>query len=170
MERVPDVAAHIITRMITETVIDPSHVQRTESEEFRHTKARLRQDGHYCCWVCGTTDSIQIHHRAAEWMFAGDVDYALLKEFCEEWDCYGYGRLLRAQPIATVDDVRNAMALCQSHHTGVDHADGSSGTGIHEMTFPAWVMQRLAKKGDDPVPQAGETAAQVLAEEATPDA
>lgn len=147
--------ARIITRTIRETVIDPAHATRAETPEFRATKKRLRADGHYRCYVCGTVDGIQIHHRAAEWMFAADVDYPLLKDFCEEWDVYGYGRLLKAQPVTSVDDVRNAMALCVSHHIGVDHADGDSGTGIHEMTFPAWIMQKLARKGADPVPQDG---------------
>lgn len=70
-------------RTLTEVVIDPSHVERTESAEFRHSKERLRADGHYCCWVCGVTENLQVHHMA-EWMFANIMDFAKLKAFVEE--------------------------------------------------------------------------------------
>jgi hypothetical protein len=74
----------------------------------------------------------------------------LLKEFLEEWDVYGYGRLLKNQPLTSTDDVRNMMALCQEHHTGGD--DDGSANGIHNITFSAWIAQKLAKKGMSPVP------------------
>lgn len=151
------IEAHIMKRTLTEVVIDPSHVDRAESPEFRHSKERLKEDGHYHCYTCGTEEDIQIHHRAAEWMFASDVDFAKMKLYCEEYDLYGYGRLLKAKPITSVDDIRNCQALCRAHHI-------EKGTGIHEMTYSAWIMQKLAKDGFDPVPQQGETAEQVLEE------
>ena len=147
------VAAHVERRTITEVFIDPDHAQRKESAQFRKSKERLKEDGHYHCYVCGSTGNLQVHHRAAEWMFDNVVDYAKLKEFCEEWDIYGYGRLLKSRPIESVDDIRNQMVLCLKHHVG-------KGTGIHEMSFPAWIIQKLAKAGADPVPQAGETVEQ----------
>ncbi|MCL6442091.1 MAG: hypothetical protein K6T83_01270 [Alicyclobacillus sp.] len=149
---------HIEQRTIHDIVIDPDHSDRTESEVFRKAKERLKEDGHYRCYICGTTNDLQVHHRAAEYMFNNIVDFDKLKEFCEEWDLYGYGRLLKAQPITTVDDIRNQMVLCRTHHTGVDHDDGNSGTGIHNMTFSSWIIQKLAKDGCNPVPQPGETA------------
>lgn len=100
----------------------------------------------------------------AEWMFANIIDYEKLKAFVEEWDVYGYGRLLKNKPLTTVDDLRCLIVLCQHHHTGVDHADGNSGTGIHSLTFPAWLIQKLAKEGEDPVPQDGQQPEDVLKE------
>lgn len=155
--------AHEMVRHLTEVVIDPSHVERTESSEFRKSKARLKEDGHYHCWICGSTENLQVHHMA-EWMFANMIDFDKLKAFVEEWDIYGYGKLLKNQPLTTVDDIRCLIVLDQNHHTGVDHEDGGSGTGIHSMTFPAWLIQKLAKQGENPVPQNGETAEQVLKE------
>lgn len=149
---------HIIKRTITEIVIDPSHAEREESAEFRRSKARLKEDGHYHCWTCGTTEDIQIHHRAAEWMFEQDVDFDKMKQYCEENDTYGYGRLLRNKPITSVDDVRNCQALCRKHHI-------EKGTGIHELTYPAWLMQKLAKDGCNPVPQSEMTAEEILQRE-----
>lgn len=154
-----EVQEHVMTRTLKEVVITPEHVKRTESEEFRHTKERLRADGHFRCWVCGTLDNLQVHHYAIEWSLAHAADWTKVKAFVEEWDPYGYGRLLRHTPLTSADDVRCALVLCQEHHTGVDHADGGSGTGIHELTFPIWVAQKLALAGVDLVPQPGETIA-----------
>lgn len=149
------VAEHITTRTLHEAVITPDHVRRTESAEFRDSKKRLRADGHYRCWVCGTTESLQVHHFAIEWSLANIADWDKVKAFCEEWDPYGYGRLLRNVPFASADDVRNMLVLCQEHHTGVDHSDGGSGTGIHEITMPVWMAQKVCK--GDVVPHADET-------------
>ena len=156
-----NIKEHIITKTLHEVVVTPDHAQRSESEEFRRTKERLKADGHYWCWACGATDNLQVHHFGIEWSLANIADWDKVKAFCEEWDPYGYGRLLRNQPMSSPDDVRNMLVLCQEHHTGVDHADGGSGTGIHELTFPIWLVQKLVKAGADPVPQAGETVKQV---------
>jgi hypothetical protein len=159
-----DVKAHIESRVIHDIVIDPEHAQRTESETFRKAKERLKEDGHYLCWICGTDKGIQIHHFIAEYMHESIVDLAKAKEVAETFDIYGYGRLLRNQPLESIEDVRCLMALCQVHHTGVDHQDGNSGTGIHSTTFPTWLIQRVAKDGMNPVPQPGEDANEALKE------
>lgn len=152
-----EVAIHVESRTIRDVVIDPDHVQRTESPEFRASKERLRADGHHKCYVCGTDKNIQIHHHAVEWSLSAVADWAKVKAYCEEFDPLGYGRLLRNQPMTSADDVRNMLPLCQAHHTGVDHEDGNSGTGIHSLTFPSWIIQKLAKDGLNPIPQPGET-------------
>ena len=154
---------HEETRHILVRTVDPDHADRKESNEFRDAKKRLKEDGHFKCYICGTADNLQVHHRASEYMFANVVDYNLLKDFCEEWDIYGYGRLLKAQPFTTVDDVRNQMVLCQAHHTGVDHEAGNSATGIHFLPFPEWIMQKLCLPNANPVPQNGETYEQAQA-------
>lgn len=148
---------HMEKRTLHDYSVDPDHAERNESQDFRDAKKRLKEDGHFQCYICQSTEKLQVHHRASEFMFANVVDFDLLKEFCEEWDVYGYGKLLKNKPITTVDDVRNQMVLCQPHHTGVNHEDGNGGTGIHSATFPTWIMQKLAIKGANPVPQQGET-------------
>lgn len=153
---------HIEHRVLKDFAVDPDHNDRTESPQFIDAKERLVKDGHHKCYICGTTESIQVHHRAGEYMFNNVVDYNLLKNFCEEWDIYGYGKLLKNKPITTVDDVRNQMCLCQAHHTGVDHEDGGGGTGIHSLTFNSWIMQKLCLPGANPIPQKGETFDQAL--------
>ena len=152
-----DVEEHAITRRLTEIVIDPTHAERAETPAFRSAKKRIQEDGHWQCWICGTTDNLQLHHFLVEYMFKDLVDLAVMKEVAEELDVYGYGHLLKNQPITDPEDVRCFMTLCQEHHTGVDREDGGAGTGIHEITFPTWIVQKLAKKGENPVPQRGET-------------
>lgn len=157
---VEGVATHIQRRTLTEIVVVPDHDDRTTSPEFRKSVQRLKDDGHYKCWVTGLREGdknpdgadvkLQVHHFACEWSLANDCDFAKLKEFCEEWDPYGYGKLLRNIPITSVDDVRNCLVLSQEYHTG-GMTDGVA-NGIHQITFPAWISQKLAKKGCSPIP------------------
>jgi len=135
--RDPITKIHVESRVIHDIVIDPDHAARKESTTFRKAKERLKEDGHYKCFICGTDKSIQIHHFVAEFMFENIADLNKAKEVAETFDIYGYGNLLKSQPLTSIEDVRCLMALCQTHHTGVDHEDGGSGTGIHSTTFPS---------------------------------
>jgi hypothetical protein len=150
MEQKKMVGAHDQVRHLTEIVHTPEHVQRKESSMFRESKKRLREDGHYHCYVCGSTDELQVHHYGGEWSLENVLDMQKLKDFVEEWDVYGYGKLLRNKPLTSVDDIRNMMVLCQEHHTG-GMTDGSA-NGIHNITFPAWISQKLVQEGKETVP------------------
>jgi hypothetical protein len=154
---------HERKRHLTEILIYPDHKERTESAEFRRTKKRLKKDGHYRCYICGSTENLQVHHYACEWALENSVDFKKMKAFCEEWDPYGYGRLLKNVPITDVDDIRNALVLCQEHHTG-GMTDGVA-NGIHNITFPAWIIQKLALDGEEPVPDDTEELNAILKEE-----
>lgn len=153
---------HMESRTLHDAVVDPDHHDRTTSAEFHASVARLKEDGHYQCWICGGSDHLQVHHRALEYMFANIGDLEKVKAFCEEWDVYGYGRLLKARPMLSKDDIRNQMVLCQAHHTGVDHENNNTGTGVHSLTFSSWIIQKLCIEGANPVPQKGETWQQAM--------
>lgn len=140
------VKSHKQEKVIKEVVIYPDHVERKESEEFRKSKERLKEDGHHKCWVCESTEQLEVHHFGCEWALANDCDYEKLKVFCEEFDPYGYGKLLKNKPMESPDDIRNMLVLCEKHHR---HPED----GIHESTFPIWVIQKLAKAGIEPVPE-----------------
>lgn len=141
-----DVPPHVIRRRLTECVITPEHVHREESAELRRNKARLREDGHWRCWLCGATEALQVHHFAVEWSLWPDADPEKVQQFVETFDPYGYGRLLRNRPLGSPDDIRNLLVLCQACHIG-------KGTGVHAITMPIWLIQGLAKSGEDPVPR-----------------
>lgn len=149
------VAAHKTVRSLLEVVNYPEHDERTESKMFKETKKRLKKDGHYQCYICGTDKGLQVHHYGGEWSLENSIDLDKLKSFLEEWDVYGYGKLLKNTPLTSVDDVRNAMVLCQEHHTG-GSSDGSA-NGVHNITFPAWISQKLVKEGTETVPLEDET-------------
>ena len=150
------VSEHVETINLHDIVITPAHADRTASAEFERSVKRLKEDGHYKCWVCGVAEGIQVHHFGCEWSLEGFVDFSRLKDLLEAFDIYGYGRLMKNTPLTSVDDVRNMMCLCQQHHTGVNHT-ANNATGIHDLVFPMWIIQAMAKAGDDPVPQSGET-------------
>ncbi|MCM0081797.1 hypothetical protein L4X63_09365 [Geomonas sp. Red32] len=153
---------HIEKITLHDLVITPGHVDRKASAEFEKNVKRLKEDGHYRCWLTGSTDNLQVHHFGAEWSLAALVDFEKLKEFCETFDPYGYGRLLKNQPMTGVDDIRNLLVLSQQVHTG-ENKDDDNATGIHNLVFPMWIMQGLAKPGLIPVPQPGETITAAMA-------
>lgn len=138
------VEQHRQTREIEEIVIYPEHAQRKESKEFKESKKRLKEDGHYKCWICGATENLQVHHFGAEWALANDCDFDKLKDFLLLFDVYGYSNLLKDKPLTSPDDIRNMMVLCEEHHT-------KKIRGIHETTFPIWQAQKWYKSYD-PVP------------------
>ena len=160
------VAEHIEIINLKDIVITPAHSDRTASPEFERSVSRLKADGHYVCWVTGLKDgdkypdgeivNLQVHHLGCEWSLQGFVDYDKLKTFLETFDVYGYGRLMKNIPLTSVDDVRNMMVIGQRHHTGVNKT-ANNATGIHELVFPMWIIQAMAKQNEDPVPQGGET-------------
>lgn len=153
------IAEHVEKLNITVEMVTPAHVDRSASPEFNHSVQRLKDDGHYLCWICGTTDDIQIHHFGCEWSEQNVCDLDELGRVLLALDVYGYNRANNT-PIKSVDDVRCMMALCQKHHTGINHTT-NTGTGIHNMPFGWWLMQKIAIKGENPIPESGETIDQV---------
>ena len=86
-----------------------------------------------------------------EWCLENVCDFDKLKQFCEDFDPYGYGKLLKNIPITTVDDIRNCLVLCNEHHNSGDK-DGVA-NGIHNITFPTWIPQKLVIKNEETVPE-----------------
>jgi hypothetical protein len=144
---------HVEKLNINVEMVTPAHVDRSASPEFRHSVKRLKDDGHYKCWICGTTEDLQVHHFGCEWSESNDCDMDELGQVLLALDVYGYNHADNS-PIETVDDVRCMMVLCQTHHTGVDHVT-KTGTGIHNTPFPFWLMQRVGKV--NPLPQKNES-------------
>lgn len=144
------VKSHKIVKIFKEVVITPEHDERNESSTFRASKKRLREDGHYECYICGSKDNLQVHHYGGAYAMANALDFKKLKAFLEEWDVYGYGKLLKNVPFIDVDDIRNCMVLCHEHHVG-GTKDGSA-NGIHNITFPSWISQKVVKDGKEIVP------------------
>jgi hypothetical protein len=134
------VKEHIMRRTFTEDYTVPSHVDRSESPEFKQAKKRLMEEGHDECFICGSKEDLQIHHFLAEWSMENSVDFSKLRRLTLLFDIYGYGKKLKNTPVTTIDDIRNCMVLCRTHHTGTY-------TGVHNLTFTVWLLQLLGKDG-----------------------
>jgi hypothetical protein len=154
------VKEHVTKKTLIEYVVVPEHDERKETKEFRQAKKQLKKDGNYKCWICGCTENLNVHHFVCEYSLQTHVDYNKLKETCEIFDIYGYGKAMKDIPMTSVDDIRNTMVLCREHHmdqkdeisdenpTGVDTIKN----GIHDISFPIWISQKNYKDGLDPVP------------------
>ena len=122
-----------------ELTVLPEREERELSTEFRHTKKTLKDDSHWKCFVCETEEELEVHHYGCEYSFRDDCNFDRLKLFCELFDPYGYGKALKDTPMLSVDDIRNALVLCRSHHHSSD-SDGVA-NGIHNLSFPVWIAQ-----------------------------
>lgn len=133
------IAAHKEKKTIVEYEITPKHATRTESDEFKKNR-QILIDRIGKCFICGTTINLQAHHYGCEWAFWNDCDKDKLKKFLLSFDIYGFSQFYRStRTIDTPDDIRNLMLLCEKHHIEKEH-------GIHEMTFPMWIMQKIVDK------------------------
>lgn len=138
------IAEHIQRHTFTEEMVGPQHEERTTSPLFLQSKKQLKQDGHFKCYVCGTTENLESHHFGCEKSEENVCDMQLLELYLIEHDIYGYSHAMLGTPIISTDDVRNQMILCTCHHR-------EKGTGIHNMTHGFWVMQKICKTGQNPV-------------------
>ena len=117
-------------------------MERTESLLYRANRARLYAEGHGVCLICKTKEDLQVHHMMCPYAKQRDVDYQKLKQTCESFDVYGYSAAMLGVPLTSVDDIRNLIVLCQSHHKRADH-------GIHNIPFADWLMQKVRVCDED---------------------
>ena len=140
---------HVQRHSFTEIVITPEHGER-DTTAFSHSVKRLKDDGHYHCFVSNKIDKLQVHH-IAEFSLENIVDFDKLKTFLLRFDPYGYSKLLINNPILSVDDPRNLLVLNEEYHDNINKKEGN-GVGIHNVTFPAFVAQIVCKDGENPIP------------------
>ena len=134
-----DVPAHSQTRSLTETIFYPDHIQRgAESSEFQASKQELTKEG-LGCWICGVTQEelgpsvrMEGHHYNVEWALINSLDLAKVQKYFPDVTDLN----------AFLDSKENLILLCPKHHR-------SNLYGVHMVTMPAWVAQRLQKDGWD---------------------
>ncbi len=152
-----DVVAHTleITVRVPEWV--PEHAQRTENAEFHRNRQKIIDDGFGYCWGCKlagkhVTDDLQCHH-LSEWAEWDDADLAKVLALAKILDPYGYAKADPDTPIASPDDLRLLLMLCQQCHTGAPkqptdtsaNPAGYESGGIHYAPLPVWLAERLKK-------------------------
>jgi|WetSurMetagenome_2_1015567.scaffolds.fasta_scaffold332919_2 hypothetical protein len=115
----------------------PDHPDRTESSVFAKARHQLISGNpHACCYVCGTKESLELHHDIVEWCDADGIDWEKMKSLYPE---FGWSNFDPSHPETFIDSAFNArLVLCKKHHTGKDH-------GIHYLPYPIWQMQRYKR-------------------------
>lgn len=145
MEKEKIVDSHIEKETNTEYAIYPKHIERRESALFSKSKDKLKKDGKYGCFICGCNHDLEVHH-VFEWAFAESLDFQKIKNTLMFFDFYGYSNKMKEEKFESIDDIRNLLVLCKNHHR-------DELCGIHEITFPLWISQRVTKDGVLTVPQ-----------------
>ena len=108
-------------REIIDVMHFESREERVESSLFKKNKKWFK-DNHSKCFINNSecAGHIEIHHNIIQHAAANEVD----------WD-----RVEQDYGFRDVDDIKNLIPICKKHHTG-------KATGIHMMSYPAWILQR----------------------------
>jgi hypothetical protein len=133
-------AAHDQRETIVVDVAYPDHAQRTESPEFAANKRTLVTRLDTPCFSCGGKQNREVHHFIIEWAEWDFADPDKVLKAAHHFDIYGYAAQLGDKPIASPDDIRNLVVICEGCHRG-------RGTGIHLVPFPNWISQVVARAG-----------------------
>jgi len=134
---------HTETRTLHEIITYPDHDPRTESEKFHANKKHLEHNLGLGCWICGIKESLECHH-IFEWATLGFLDLAIVQNTLKQFDPYGFSAK-DDSPIEDLDDIKNLLILCESHHR-------AKYTGVHEISYPIWLAQRAMHPGDSITP------------------
>lgn len=119
-------------RTLDELVAYPPHEPRQASPTYRKTHHHLIVVLDAPCWACGirrsTGGAMETHHAHFEWAAQNGLD---LEKVTADWP-----QITDAESLARwVDSEGNMLVLCAVHHRG-QH------TGIHAISYPAWLLQR----------------------------
>lgn len=127
----------VLHRTLDERVAYPKHEPRKASAEYHRVHHHLVYELDEGCWVCGIRHSqggaMETHHAHFEWASQNGLDLA---KVMADWPALTDRDKLREW----VDSEGNMLVLCAAHHRG-QH------TGIHEISYPAWLLQRYQGVG-----------------------
>ena len=129
------IQAHIQTVTIHIAEHYPSHEPRTEDPHYKYFNAarkRLADLGKLVCWICGTTEQVELHHSMVEFALSNGVDIQKFETLYPE-----FGITTDEQFLWWVEGEGNLTPLCKLHHTGI--------LGVHVLPYPVWEPQRFWK-------------------------
>ena len=126
-----------LTRTLDETVAYPPHDPRKASSAYRKLHKLLVVTRDEPCWICGVRHSdggaMETHHAHCEWAAVNGVDLGkIMADFPSVHD--------EASLRAWLDSEGNMLVLCAADHRGAY-------TGIHMVSYPAWILQRYQGPG-----------------------
>lgn len=126
--------AHDEIRHLIDVIHYDDHPARVESSLFRHNKQELHRQidiGEIpACFINNghCEGQTEIHHWLVEYSAGNEVEWNIIQLMLKN-----YGIITN---IANPDEKINLVPLCHKHHMG-------TGTGIHMITFPAWILQKF---------------------------
>lgn len=151
--------AHEEKETLSVDVDIPAHDKRVTTAIFTKTKRFLMKVGGLLgftvkrpvgrCWICQRTEDevgpLEAHHFGIERCFIdAKIRWDLVKE---DFPLFDWGHFDPAKPEVFVDAMdAQGILLCKEHHTGRD-------TGIHNLPFSLWIMQRYLADGEQFNPQ-----------------
>jgi hypothetical protein len=119
-------------RSLDELVAYPPHLPRKASRTYAKTHHHLIYEMDAPCWICGirhsTGGAMETHHYRFEWAAQFGLDLKKVQADFPDLDD-------RETLAEWVDSEANMLVLCAAHHRGKH-------TGIHMVSYPAWVLQR----------------------------
>jgi hypothetical protein len=145
--------AHLEQRTLREVVAYPPHGPRESDPHykiFNEAKHRLVHVLGAGCWIGGATlaqiragldpghrchgaAQLEAHHAVAEFAGLNEVDWAKVAKDFPQAGIHSDEDFLRF-----AESEGGLMILCDKHHR-------SAGTGIHSVTYPAWLLDRYAR-------------------------
>lgn len=136
--------AHIEHRTIHLIYYFPDHTPRRGDKHYKlftQARNRMKKLGLLKCYVCGTTDNIELHHSTVEFALQNGVDIEKFKHLFPDL------HIESDEDFATFVESsdQNLTALCHDHHTGIH--------GVHCLDSVTWNSLRFWK---DDIHVAGE--------------
>ena len=146
--------AHIERRTLHEVVAYPPHTPREEDPHyavFRHAQHHLIHVLGVGCWIGGATlaqiqeglpeghrchgaKQLEAHHAIAEFAGLNEIDWQKVAGDFPQAELHSNEDFL-----AYAESEGGLMILCDVHHR-------HPGKGIHTVTYPAWLLDRYARK------------------------
>jgi len=133
----------------------PAHPPRKATALFEKTKRMIvgigtalgftikRPAGR--CWICNRTaqeagQPLEAHHFGVERAYIdANLRWDLIQE---DFPLFDWKNFDPANPESFVDNMSSqGILLCKQHHTGKD-------SGIHDLPFSIWIMQRYLADGE----------------------
>lgn len=114
----------------------PDHEQRKRTAKFEHARHQMIEVEKQTCWVCGTSEELELHHWVIEDCLANAVDFSEGSKLRQDFPEFDWASFKEPQDF--VSDRVNMRVFCKKHHTGV-------GTSIHRLPYPVFNVQRYLK-------------------------
>lgn len=129
--------AHTVTEHLTLIYAYPAHEPREHTPEYHYfnaARARMKKLGLLKCWICGTTENVELHHNACEFALSQAVDWEKFAADHLDWHISSDEDFKRM-----IEGEGALLPLCVLHHRGIE--------GIHTIHMPAWTTLKYLIEG-----------------------